>query len=122
MGKIKKEKISKNSHEKKDKVEVQKKRKNVEKKKGSTEESSRKYGYISAKSVITMAESAGFPGLQEDVARKLAEDVTYRLRYIIQVPVVQPYTTTEKRIAFCENIEYHLIFLRFESSFYRTGH
>ncbi|KAK6616886.1 hypothetical protein RUM43_014856 [Polyplax serrata] len=84
MGKIKKEKISKNSHEKKDKVEVQKKRKNVEKKKSSTEESSRKYGYISAKSVITMAESAGFPGLQEDVARKLAEDVTYRLRYIIQ--------------------------------------
>lgn len=85
MGKIKKEKTSKNSHEKKSKGELSKKRKNGEKKKTSNDEGTRKYGYISANSVITMAEAAGFTGIQEDVARNLAEDVTYRLRYIIQV-------------------------------------
>lgn len=85
LGKIKKDKISKNSHDKKSKTDVSKKRKNGEKKKTSMEEGTRKYGYISANSVITMAESAGFSGIQEEVAKNLAEDVTYRLRFIIQV-------------------------------------
>ena len=58
-----------------------------EKRKNSLSEGTRKYGYISTKSVLTMAEAAGFSGLQEDVAKNLAEDVTYRLRYIIQVCV-----------------------------------
>lgn len=85
MGKIKKEKSSKSSHDRKNKTEVPKKKKNAEKKKTVTDEGTRRYGYISAKSVITMAETAGFSGIQEDVAKNLAEDVTYRLRYIIQV-------------------------------------
>lgn len=80
----KKEKISKNSHDKKAKTDVSKKRKNGEKKKMVLEEGTRKYGYISSTSVVTMAEAAGFSNIQEDVAKNLAEDVTYRLRYIIQ--------------------------------------
>ena len=87
MGKIKKEKPSKNLLDKKIKIDVSKKKKNGEKRKNSLSEGTRKYGYISTKSVLTMAEAAGFSGLQEDVAKNLAEDVTYRLRYIIQVCV-----------------------------------
>ena len=81
----KKDKVSKNSHDKKSKADVKAKRKNGEKKKMLLEEGTRKYGYISSTSVITMAEAAGFSNIQEDVAKNLAEDVTYRLRYIIQV-------------------------------------
>ena len=85
LGKVKKEKISKNSHDKKSKTDVSKKRKNGEKKKNLMDEGTRKFGYISANSVITMAEAAGFTNIQEDVAKNLAEDVTYRLRDVIQV-------------------------------------
>ena len=46
---------------------------------------SRKYGQIPYDSVVTAAETNGITGLQEDVAKQLAEDVSYRLREIIHV-------------------------------------
>ncbi|KAJ9590983.1 hypothetical protein L9F63_015989 [Diploptera punctata] len=59
--------------------QLQSHKKKTEKKSGE----GRKYGQISYDSVVAAAESNGITGLQEDVAKQLAEDVSYRLREII---------------------------------------
>lgn len=43
----------------------------------------RKYAVVSAQSVLILAESCGLVGLSEDLASKIGEDVTYRLRELI---------------------------------------
>ena len=64
---------------KSDKLQTHKNK--AEKKSGEN----RKYAQIPYDSIVTAAETNGITGLQEEVAKQLAEDVSYRLREIIHV-------------------------------------
>ncbi|GLG99981.1 Uncharacterized protein GBIM_06345 [Gryllus bimaculatus] len=56
----------------------------------------RKYAVISPHSIVSLAESCGIVKLNEEIASKIGEDVTYRLREIIQGCSVHMRNSNEK--------------------------
>lgn len=82
MGKGKKDKVAKPVTEVKTKPDGSKKKK-VDRK--PTEEVVSKYRFIYPQFVKGAAEANGIPLLADEVALSLAEDVTYRLRTVVQV-------------------------------------
>lgn len=101
MGKVKKDKVSKPIVDPKSKPHSPKKKKNSERK--STEDWNRKYGLIFPQSIKSMAESVGIGVISDDVASSLSEDVSYRLRSIIQVSPCQCYVERGGRLLCIKN-------------------
>lgn len=82
MGKGKKDKAVKTASDVKTKADGSKKKK-VDRK--LTEEVVGKYRFICPQFVKGAAETIGISNLPDDVSQILAEDVTYRLRSVVQV-------------------------------------
>lgn len=81
---------------KSDKLQSHKKK--TEKKSGE----SRKYAQISYDSISCAAETNGLIALSEEIRKQLAEDVSYRLREVIQVSCVRFFSgKLQEPVNFC---------------------
>lgn len=81
--KVKKDVSSKNSGSKSDKTQPSKK---AEKR---SEPSTKRYAVVSPESISVIGEEIGISELPEDVCYGLAEDVSYKLREVVNVSFVK---------------------------------